>query len=275
MSFEGDEPAPLGEGARNILLAARPHEGLGADRKERLRGRVMAAVVAGTAVGAAAGAAKAAEIAGGAAAGANAGVGASVGAGAVKIAGLSVFAKIGIGLAAVTIGVGGVMWSRVKDDAARPVAPVAADSAVASSTGAAPEPKVPSSEPSATNETASAPAPLATDKPVAPKTSAPAEARPSAEPSAEAVDSLQEETKMLAAAHAELSRGNAAAALVILDQHAAKFPRGTLAPERRATRAMALCKAGRTDEGRRELEALYGGGSKSPMAQKIDRACGK
>ncbi len=89
------------------------------------------------------------------------------------------------------------------------------------------------------------------------------------------IDSLTEENKLLAAAHAELSRGNAGAALALLDEHAARFPRGTLAPERRATRAMALCKAGRVEEGRRELVALYGGDSKSPMAQKIDRACGK
>ena len=38
---------------------------------------------------------------------------------------------------------------------------------------------------------------------------------------------------------------------------------------------MALCKLGRTDEGRRDIESLYGKDSKSPMAAKLQRACGK
>lgn len=266
---QGDEPAPLGRSARGIIDAARPHERLAADRKDRLRGSVMAAVGAGAAVGLAAGAAKAAKAAG---------AGASLGAGAAKAAGLSLFAKIGIGVAVATIGAGGVLWSRAQQESSRPAATVSAaasDSALASNGAGEPPRRAPSTEPSSTTEPAVA-APESSDKPAAPAPR-PSDARQPApsDATAEVVDPLQEETKLLAAAHAELSRGNAAGALVILDQHAAKFPRGTLAPERRATRAMALCKAGRTDEGRRELAALYGADSKSPMAQKIDRACGK
>ncbi len=195
------------------------------------------------------------------------------GIGAAKVAGLSLFAKIGIGVAAATISVGGVIWSRAHDETSRPVPAVTASSEVLASNGpVAPSREAPSAGPSATTDTASA-APGGSEKPTAQAPRNPSFA--TAEPTAEAVDPLQEEAKLLAAAHAELSRGNAGAALVILDQHAARFPRGTLAPERRATRAMALCKAGRTDEGKRELAALYGADSKSPMAQKIDRACGK
>lgn len=270
MSAHGDEPAPLGESARAILSAARPHERLSAERKERLRGRVMSAVAAGAAVGLAAGTAKAAEVA---ASASGAGLG-SAGLGAAKVAGLSLFAKIGLGVAVATVGVGGVLWTRAHDEASRPIPAVTATATIAASIAPSPS-NEPAREDPAT--TAQAPAPDPTEKPAA---SAPKPASTEPRPSdpaatAEPVDSLQDEAKLLAAAHAELSRGNAGAALAILDQHAARYPRGTLAPERRATRAMALCKAGRTDEGRRELAVLYGADSKSPMAQKIDRACGK
>jgi hypothetical protein len=89
------------------------------------------------------------------------------------------------------------------------------------------------------------------------------------------VDELAEETALLGAAQSALARGDAASALALLDEHATRFPRGELAPERRAARALALCKSGRVEEGRREGEALYGKSRESPLAEKIDRACAR
>lgn len=285
MSAQGDEPAPLAESARRFVDAARPHERLSAERKAQLRGRVMAAIGAGIGATVAASAAKAAELGAGAVAGGAAGgAGAAVaGAGAVKVAGLSLFAKIGLSVAVVTLGAGGVLWSRAHEEPARPAITVLSGNA-ADSAGSGPSKRgevtaPPGAEPAATSRAEATPgeaSPASTG--ARPSVSGAAgRAGGSADPTAtaEAVDSLTEENKLLARAHAALSSGDAGAALAILDEHAARFPRGTLAPERRATRAMALCKAGRVEEGRRELTALYGGDSKSPMAQKIDRACGK
>lgn len=290
MSAQGDEPAPLAESARRFVDAARPHERLSAERKAQLRGRVMAAIGAGIGATVAASAAKAAELGAGAGAGAAVaggaagGAGAAVaGAGAVKVAGLSLFAKIGLSVAVVTLGAGGVLWSRAHEEPARPAITVpsgnAADSAGVGPSKGGEVTAPPGAEPAATSRAEATPgeaSPASTG--ARPSVSGAAgRAGGSADPAAtaEAVDSLTEENKLLARAHAALSSGDAGAALAILDEHAARFPRGTLAPERRATRAMALCKAGRVEEGRRELTALYGGDSKSPMAQKIDRACGK
>jgi hypothetical protein len=301
MSAPQDETAPLAESARRFVDAARPHERLSAERKAHLRGRVMAAVGAGVAATVGASAAKAAEIGAGAGAGAGTAAGAGsaagtavgvAGTGALKVAGLSLFAKIGLSVAVATIGVGGVLWSRAQAPAdaahdARPaITATASDPAANGSSRDRDVPPALSADPfKRTPDPSTEPAqtPLPGDpsgtSATAKGATSGAAARPAASgeaaPAAEPVDSLTEENKLLAAAHAELSRGNAGAALAILDEHAARFPRGTLAPERRATRAMALCKAGRTEEGRRELVALYGGDSKSPMAQKIDRACGK
>ena len=233
-------------------------------------------------------------------------------AGIAKAAGLSLFAKIGLAVAVTTIGAGGWMWSRANQpspsaqlaasqQAAAPLDDLADSPGTEAPTAVAPPAEVAVSAGAggmAPAATSTAPFPSdpvgASSAPEAPvgasagaHASAPAPgsaaaapaatAEPSGAASAQAVsaDSLPEETKLLAAAHAELSRGNAAGALALLDQHAAKFPRGALAPERRAARAMALCKMGRAGDGRSEADALYGPGSKSPLAEKIRRACAK
>lgn len=324
MSTADEELPPLNDSARRFVDAARPHERLSDARKSQLRARVMTAVAAGAGVALATGAAKAAEIGAtgtgasgaGAAAAGSAGVGAGsagvgstgvgagsagvgvgsaagagaaeIAAGAVKAAGFSLFTKIGVSVAVVTLGAGSFLWTRVHDTSGQGTAPIAT---VASANPFDDEP--PSTAPPAPEPTASAVAadttvpgfpspnaianePVRNPLDVVPPSGSSPSAAPSASPtSSTPADTLQEEMKLLAAAHAELSRGNPSGALLLLDEHAAKFPRGTMAPERRATRAMALCKAGRTEEGLREVTALYGPDSKSPMAQKIAHACGK
>jgi hypothetical protein len=63
-------------------------------------------------------------------------------------------------------------------------------------------------------------------------------------------------------------------ALAALDEHQRKFPRGVLAPEREAARPLALCAAGRVDEGRRAAAPFLEGDPNSPTAQHIRSACG-
>lgn len=307
MTAREDETAPLAEGARRFVDAARPFERLPPERKARVRGRVLAAIAAGAAVSTVAAEATAAASAEGigaagsaleGAAGAGAGTGtagstigvAGLGAGATKAAGLSLFTKIGLAVALVTAGAGGYLWKQAQS--ATTVPPASATSAgsaasvIASSSvpaGAEAPPKAPT-DPSGAPERPSAPASNAISAlPAAPgsrASTAPSGAeKPGTDPGAAAADSapqadtLPEENKLLAAAHAALARGDAAGALALLDEHATRFPRGALAPERRAARAMALCKQGRSADGRREADALYGADSKSPLAEKIRRAC--
>jgi hypothetical protein len=308
MSAEGQGPTPLGGTARSIVDAARSAERLPSARKAELRNRVMAAVAAGAGASLAASAAKAASLdaatAGTSAAGSTSAAGAAASA-AVKAAGLSLFAKIGLSVAVVTIGAGGLLYSRAtsvspgpppratasvfadfEEDPAPPsaaantaagseAAPPSAGAAGDTGAKAAPEAEGRDSAASAAPTAAPSPRSDFLDGPSAGSTSAKAPAAGPAAPSGSATgDPLEDEAKLLAAAHTALSGGDAARALILLDQHAAKFPRGTLAPERRAARAMALCKLGRTAEGRREAEMLYGKDSKSPVAAKIERACG-
>lgn len=59
---------------------------------------------------------------------------------------------------------------------------------------------------------------------------------------------LAEELALMDDARAALARGDVPATLLALDQHAARFPSGTLAREREVVRVTALCVAGREDE---------------------------
>jgi hypothetical protein len=74
-----------------------------------------------------------------------------------------------------------------------------------------------------------------------------------------ASDGLAEEVEILSRAQTELHAGSVAGALQTLEEHARRFPRGTLAPERRAARIQALCGLGRAAEAQVELARLAPG----------------
>jgi hypothetical protein len=57
-------------------------------------------------------------------------------------------------------------------------------------------------------------------------------------------DTLSEETRLLRDADQALRAGNAQRALSLLDEHAARYPHGALAPERNAERMIARCQLG-------------------------------
>jgi hypothetical protein len=61
-------------------------------------------------------------------------------------------------------------------------------------------------------------------------------------------------------------------ALHILNEHARRFPHGALSEERRALRAIGLCKQ-RAPQARRELEAFLHSDAQSPLAARVREAC--
>jgi hypothetical protein len=107
--------------------------------------------------------------------------------------------------------------------------------------------------PPSTVQLAALPAPLpAVERPPAAEAARPQSRKPAA-------DNLAEEVEILSRAQTELHLGGFAGALRILEEHARRFQRGTLAPERRAARIQALCGLGRTAEAESELARLAPG----------------
>jgi hypothetical protein len=93
------------------------------------------------------------------------------------------------------------------------------------------------------------------------------------EPEVAPVDTLAEETRMLARAREALGAGRPNAALSILAEHRRTFPSGRLAPERAALRVIALCDAGRRAEGARAADAFLAAHSAHALATRVRKAC--
>ncbi len=62
-------------------------------------------------------------------------------------------------------------------------------------------------------------------------------------------------------------------ALRLLDEHAARYPSGAFGTERRALHVVALCAAGRTEEGARERAQFLKTSGDSPIAARVRSAC--
>jgi hypothetical protein len=85
---------------------------------------------------------------------------------------------------------------------------------------------------------------------------------------------VQEEARILRTAHEALEAGDSSRALVLLDEHAAKFPRGVLEPERSAERVVALCRAGRPAEARTAAERFLSVDRPPHLVAKVRGSCG-
>lgn len=81
------------------------------------------------------------------------------------------------------------------------------------------------------------------------------------------------EVDLLRRAQEALHDGNADAALVLLDEHAKKFPNGALSEERDAARILALCDAHRVDDARASAKAFSSAHPASPSAARIASSC--
>jgi hypothetical protein len=97
-----------------------------------------------------------------------------------------------------------------------------------------------------------------------------ASARPSARPSASAstTDTLAEELLLIEKARGGLD-ANPTVALASIDEHARRFPRGQLAPEREYLRLRALRRMGRVDEAKTRARAYLTSFPSSPHAAAV------
>jgi hypothetical protein len=82
---------------------------------------------------------------------------------------------------------------------------------------------------------------------------------------------LAQETRLLRDADRALRAGDPATALTLLDQHAARFPKGALAPERTAERLIVTCELGVADP--RRVDQYLASRGASPLAARVRKAC--
>jgi hypothetical protein len=204
---------------------------------------------------------------------------------ATALAGKVVAVAILVG--AFSAGVANVVESR---SAARPPAPVSVPAAAPM--GRAGPPRVaslagpsetPSAAPSAAPESAATAAvlrparatPIATTAipPLVAKVDAPVAAAPPSSAPPFSAPSLQAEATLLLEAHQALHAGDPETTLRLLAEHAARFPASALAPERSAERILALCRAGRNVDARREGQAFLAASGSGPLALRVQRSC--
>jgi hypothetical protein len=149
--------------------------------------------------------------------------------------------------------------------ARRASAPVAAKAA-APSRGSTPRTSAPAAVAAAPAQAA---APAATTPP-APEPPAPAaeEAAP-----ARASTALADETRLLWEADQALRSGSTSRALSLLDEHASRYPDGSLSPERGAERVVALCKLGRIDAP--TVRGYLNSHPNVSLSERIQQACSR
>jgi regulator of sirC expression with transglutaminase-like and TPR domain len=84
---------------------------------------------------------------------------------------------------------------------------------------------------------------------------------------------VDEEVRLLTAAQAAIRAGQPAQGLALLDQHAARFPKGKLSEARDVAHMMAQCALGNRDASRREVERFLRHSPRSPYADRVQRIC--
>ena len=81
------------------------------------------------------------------------------------------------------------------------------------------------------------------------------------------------EVELIQRAQQALEAGDATAALVLLSEHARRFPNGALSEERDAARVLALCGAGQKDDAEQMGTAFLGRYPSSPLASRVRASC--
>jgi hypothetical protein len=84
---------------------------------------------------------------------------------------------------------------------------------------------------------------------------------------------LAAELALLREADTALDQGNASKALKLLDEHARKFPRGQMIPERLLQKAIAFCKLGKQDKSRATIEKLLRTYPSTPLRARASEVC--
>jgi hypothetical protein len=262
----------LSREARAVLSAGLNADGPSAERRQRVKTRLLATVGGGTlALGGAASAATA---------------GPALASGAVVAKGL------GAGVLLLWFGAGaalGVGASGVVAVAARQAPGVAASVAVPARK--APTPLPSGTAPKSGPELAVAPSALAEVAPVAGETrdserGSGAEARGSvrapnaanallASPAAPAasVSTLSEEAALLQRAERAIAEKRPGLALAILAEHERRFSNGALGEEREVARVLALCALGRVSEAQHRARAFVDASPRSVLVPRLEQSC--
>jgi hypothetical protein len=87
--------------------------------------------------------------------------------------------------------------------------------------------------------------------------------------------SIERETELLTEAQRALQRGDTSSALTWLDRHDTEFPRGGLAEEALAARAVATCTLGQVELSQRIVAHFRRRYASSPLLPRVSSACGK
>ncbi|MBL4683363.1 MAG: hypothetical protein JKY37_02145 [Nannocystaceae bacterium] len=99
------------------------------------------------------------------------------------------------------------------------------------------------------------------------------ELSPEAAAASPKVSTLAQEAGLLATARRSYRRGDYAATLASLTEHAQRFPHGQLAEDRLALRARAQCDAGKNNAGKQTAAALRKAFPVSSQLARVARAC--
>jgi hypothetical protein len=115
---------------------------------------------------------------------------------------------------------------------------------------------------------AQATTPAPTSAPPAPEPPAPV-----AEEQARVSNTLADETRLLWEADQALRSGNTSRAVSLLDEHASRYPDGSLSPERGGERVVALCKLGRIDAA--TVRSYLNSHPNMSLSERIQQACSR
>jgi len=249
----------LSPNAQAIVEAARADEPPVGASKSRIKQRVLARAAAAAALGTAAATTSktAASLAtGGASTAATAG-------GAKLIVGIALSA-----IAAGSTATGVVAWQRI---AAR--TPVVQVGSHAADHGNARAPRIAPALVGKSLASLQPPeTPMATDPSPARSLLANGATLHAATPEEAPLESLEQELPLLQGAQRALRAGDLEHALTLLETHAARFPKGALAEERRAVHAMASCRMN-AGGARAEAEGFLREAASSPLVERVRQAC--
>jgi hypothetical protein len=85
---------------------------------------------------------------------------------------------------------------------------------------------------------------------------------------------LPEELDLLHEAQAKWRSGNAPAALSLIAEHRARFPRSALGPERDALAILSLCATNRVADAKRLARHFLATAPRSPLKTSVEESCG-
>lgn len=88
-----------------------------------------------------------------------------------------------------------------------------------------------------------------------------------------AESTIDEEMRLLGNAQSALRSGDARKALSLLDEHASRFPSGTMADTRDVAHMLALCDLGKRSAARAEADRFLAKKPGSPFADRVKRVC--